>query len=154
MKKISLVVLAILLLLGGLLWVNLIQTTAEDLTIQQARIRLLPGNGPQAGYFVLENNMSVSLRLQSASSEVFGQVSLHQTRIQAGQSRMQALADGVRVPAKDSVEFAPGGMHLMLMRAKQTLAVGDSVPITLALIDADQQVQQLTYDFIVVPLTP
>jgi copper(I)-binding protein len=37
----------------------------------------------------------------------------------------------VDVPAKQSVEFKPGGMHVMLIGLKTPLKVGNSFPMTL-----------------------
>ncbi len=153
MRRITLGLLTMLLLFGGLLWVWLVDTP-DGLTIDQARIRLVPGGGPQAGYFILHNNTRESLHLQAANSEVFGSVMLHQSRIQNGQSQMDALDAGVLVAARRSIEFMPGGMHLMLMRSNHTLEIGDSVPITLELAGSDNQIQFITHNFIVVPLAP
>jgi copper(I)-binding protein len=44
---------------------------------------------------------------------------------------MQRL-DSVEVPAGGKVEFAPGGLHLMLIGPKAPLAEGAAVPITLS----------------------
>ncbi len=152
MQRITLSILAILLLAGGLAWVWLVDAP-ETVSIDQARIRLLPGDGPQAGYFVLQNNTRQAVRLQSADSPLFNRIMLHQTRIRDGQSQMDHL-QGVEITAGDSIEFAPGGMHLMMVGANQPLEIGDLVPVTLEFSDKDNQARQLTFEFIVVPITP
>lgn len=153
MKKTGLVMLALTLLLSGLAWVWLVDQP-EAIRVEQSRIRLLPGDGPQAGYFILHNDTSRMHRLLSASSPVFEHVMLHQTRIENDQARMQALDDGVVINAGDSIEFAPNGMHLMMMRSTQLLEVGDLVPVTLQFNNSQNEVQEITYEFIVVPIAP
>ena len=39
--------------------------------------------------------------------------------------------DLVVIPAKDSVELAPGGLHIMLVNLGKDLSVGDTFPVTL-----------------------
>lgn len=151
MKKTGLVMLALTLLLSGLAWVWLVDQP-EAIRVEQSRIRLLPGNGPQAGYFILHNDTSLMYRLLSASSPVFGHVMLHQTRIENDQAKMQALDEGVAINAGDSIEFAPNGMHLMMMQSTQLLEVGDLVPVTLQFNNSQNEVQEMTYEFIVVPI--
>ncbi len=41
------------------------------------------------------------------------------------------MADGVEVPAGETVKLAPGGYHLMLMDLKQPMTEGERVPLTL-----------------------
>ncbi len=155
MKKFPLALLVLLLAAGGMMWIW--STTApEALVIDQARVRLAPGNGPQAGYFILQNHTRHPVRLQAASSETFERVMMHQTRIDNGQSSMQSLDNGILVGVGESIEFTPGGMHLMLMRGKQALQVGDTVSIALQFVSLgdESQTHTLNHDFVVVPLAP
>jgi copper(I)-binding protein len=39
--------------------------------------------------------------------------------------------DLVVIPAKDSIELAPGGLHIMLVILGKDLSVGDTFPVTL-----------------------
>jgi copper(I)-binding protein len=39
--------------------------------------------------------------------------------------------DQVPIPVNDTVEFAPGGLHVMLVSLSQDLSVKDTFPITL-----------------------
>ena len=43
---------------------------------------------------------------------------------------------GVPVPANGRARLEPGGLHIMLMKLKRPLAVGDKVPATLVFRDA------------------
>lgn len=116
----------VLLLLSG---------CSGDLSIEDAWIRALPpGAGMTAGYLVLSNTASTPVTLTGASSDAFNDVSLHETRVAGGISRMRHIEAFV-VPANSTVEFAPGGRHLMLMGPSRSLAEGDKVQITLHFAD-------------------
>lgn len=121
---------------------------AGSLEVLQARVRLIPGGGPQAGYFTIVNHGPASVRLIGVSSPAFGRVMMHRSVVEGGMARMQALPDGVTVPAGGRVEFAPEGLHLMLMDARMALRVGQHVPIALHFA----QGPPLRVDFAVVPL--
>ena len=70
----------------------------------------------------------------SASSPAFADVSLHETRVENGISRMRALP-ALPVAAHGSVAFAPGSLHLMLMDPTKPLKAGDQVSIDFTLRD-------------------
>ena len=105
-----------------------------DAAVEDARIRLLPGDLPLAGYFTLHNTGSQALRLVSASSPVFAMAHLHRSMEQNGMSRMVPVTQ-LDIAPGDSVRFAPGGYHLMLMHRQQPLRVGDQVPVLLHFAD-------------------
>ena len=69
-------------------------------------------------------------RLLSATAEIAQSVELHTMRMEGDIMRMRQL-DAVEVPAGNSVEFRPGGLHLMLLGLKTPLKVGNSFPLTL-----------------------
>jgi len=103
--------------------------------VRDAWIRLSPGNMDMlAGYARIENTCAAPVEIVSASSTAFADVSLHETRIENGISRMRALAT-LPVAAHASVAFAPGGLHLMLMQSTKPLKAGDHVAIDFTLRD-------------------
>ena len=112
------------------------------LRVEQAWIRLLPGDLPLAGYFQLVNESGAPANLVSAESPGFGGIMLHRSIVVGGSSRMEHV-DSVQVPDGGSVRFEPGGYHLMLMKRQDALRVGDHVPITLRFADG----RQLTAEF-------
>jgi hypothetical protein len=44
----------------------------------------------------------------------------------------------IEVPADGSVELKPGGLHIMLLDVKKTLAVGDTIEVTLTFENAGE----------------
>lgn len=96
-----------------------------------------PGVDVMAGYFVLENLTDKPLTLTETSSPDFGSVMMHESVVKDGQESMQEVAQ-VLVPAHGSVEFKPGGYHLMLMQPKKNLFSGDMVTLMLKFSDGSE----------------
>ena len=61
-------------------------------------------------------------------------VMMHRTIERGGISTMRPVHE-LAVAAGKSIEFAPGGYHLMLMRPKHALRPGGRLPITLRFAD-------------------
>jgi copper(I)-binding protein len=104
-------------------------------TVHDGWVRLGPGSMDMvAGYARIDNTCAAPVEIVSASSPAFADVSLHETRIENGISRMRALTV-LPVAAHASVSFAPGGLHLMLMQPTLPLKPGDQVSIEFTLRD-------------------
>jgi len=99
-------------------------------TVSDARIRWLPGDLPMAGYFVITSQAPDPLRLVGAESPAFGGVMVHRSVEEDGMARMVHV-DGVDLAPGQSLAFAPGGYHLMLMNRTRDLRTGEEVPVTL-----------------------
>lgn len=122
------------LLLGSSLVANAADAKPASPVVEDAWIRMLPGQLPAAGYFELRNRSDAARRLSGVESPAFGMAMLHKSSEQNGQSQMEHV-DTVALPPRGSVRFAPGGYHLMLMGAKNPLKVGEHVPVTLSFSD-------------------
>jgi periplasmic copper chaperone A len=109
---------------------------AAPVTITHARIRLLPGDLPLAGYFDLTNGTDRPLVLTGASSPAFQMVHMHHSMESGGMSTM-APAERIEVKPGATVQFAPGGYHLMLMHRLKPLQVGQEVPLRLEFASGD-----------------
>lgn len=102
---------------------------------QEGWIRLTPARMPMLGGFGrIANACPRAVTVVGASSPDFGEVSLHETRLVDGISRMRPVSELV-IPANGAVEFAPGGLHLMLMTPRAPLEPGQRVPIEFRLKD-------------------
>lgn len=93
-----------------------------------------PGVTVLAGYFVLQNLTGKPLTLTSASSREFGMVEMHRSVSRNGVESMEPVASA-DIPAGGSIDFKPGGYHLMLMQPKKNLFAGDLVTLTLNFSD-------------------
>jgi len=94
---------------------------AGELTVGNAWSRTTPP-GVTVGvvYFTLKNDTAKPDRLLKISSPVAAKVQVHRTEIQDGMARMREVAV-LHVDANQTLEFAPNGMHVMLMGLKEPL---------------------------------
>ena len=98
-------------------------------------VRVLPVAMPMtAGFGRIDNRCPTPVTIVGASSPAFGDVSLHETRVVDGVSRMRAVPELV-VPAGGSMTLEPGGLHLMLMQPRTALQAGSTIEIVFKLKD-------------------
>ncbi len=81
-----------------------------------------------AGYVSLQNTGDGPLSIEQIKSECCGTVMMHDNVIDGDRVRMIHL-DSLRLAAGESVEFAPGGKHLMLMALRHPLRNGDTLQL-------------------------
>jgi len=115
---------------------------SAEVHISDAWIRWLPGDAPAGGYLTIVNDGHDSVTLVAVSSPAYRAVSLHQSVTEQGVSKMIAV-DTITIGAHSRLEFAAGGYHLMLERAKTTVKPSDHVPVTLRFADG----QSVTAEF-------
>ncbi len=83
-----------------------------------------------AVYFTIVNEGNTPDTLIGAASDAANKTELHETRVEGNVARMGPVAQAP-VPARGSVEFKPGGLHVMLMGLKQELKEGGALELTL-----------------------
>jgi periplasmic copper chaperone A len=93
-----------------------------------------PAAKVHVAYMTVVNPGSADQVIVSAESADYERVELHRSAVTDGVSSMQAL-EKVTVPANRRVEFAPTGLHLMLIGPKRPPATDVLVPIVLHLGD-------------------
>ena len=87
------------------------------------------GQSAGGGYLKISGGASAD-RLLSASSTVARHVELHTMEMDGNVMRMRPV-ESVAVPAGQTVELKPGGLHVMFMGLAQPLKGGSSFPLTL-----------------------
>jgi copper(I)-binding protein len=103
-----------------------------DIEITDAFTRATLPNAPVAGgYLTITNKGKAEDSLLSATSPAAGKVELHQMSMQGDVMKMAPLPDGIVVPAGETVELSPGGLHIMFMQLKRPFVEGETVPVTL-----------------------
>lgn len=102
-----------------------------DLTVGHPYARATAPGQPNGGaYLKLVNTGSVDDRLLSVSADVARSVELHSMSMDGNVMRMRHV-DGVDVPAGQTVELKPGGLHVMLLDLKAPLKEGQKFPVRL-----------------------
>jgi copper(I)-binding protein len=104
-----------------------------DIEITAAAIKAMTPGQPVAGGFVtLVNKGKADDRLVSVTAaEGVKRVELHEMSMSNDVMTMRKLADGVAVPAGQTVEMKPGALHMMFMGLAKQLKAGDTVRATL-----------------------
>lgn len=115
---------------------------AAGVQVKEAWIRWLPANLPAGGYGKVVNDTDKEVKIVGASSPKYGEVMLHQSVDQGGMMKMLHV-DVIPIAPHKSMEFAPGGYHIMLMQPKPGIEPGQKVPVTLKLSDG----QSVTAEF-------
>lgn len=98
---------------------------------------------PGAAYLTLSSDADD--RLLSVSSPVAGQVMIHASETDANAVRRMTHLEALDLPAGQMVQFAPGGMHLMLMDLAGRLDEGARFPLTLTF----ERAGEITVDVLV-----
>ena len=116
---------------------------AGDLIIDSAWARPSLGRAPNsAAFFRVRNDGAEDDLLTAAKSPVAERVEIHAHSMADGVMRMRPV-DAVEVPSGTSVEFAPGGLHIMLIGLKGKLDAGGQFPLTLVFRDAGEVTLQV-----------
>ena len=118
-------------LLAGMVIAQSLAWADASISIENAWVRDAPPHAEMsAGYLTILNHSTQTQTLTSVSSPQFQKVEVHKTEMVNGQVRM-LREDNVTVPAHGSVEFKPGGYHLMLIHPQHELKLGDQVELRL-----------------------
>jgi copper(I)-binding protein len=119
------------LLFSGVLAAS--HAVAAQVSLSGAWFRALPSNLPAGGYFTLHNG-GANIQLTGAQSPACGMLMLHKSSEAGGMSSMM-MVESVEVPAGASVEFSPGGYHLMCTGPTAAMTPGAQVPVTFKFSD-------------------
>lgn len=88
------------------------------------------------GFLTIRNGGKTADRLVSASSSVAKEVQIHTMSVDGGVMKMRPLKDGISIPAGQTVELKPGGLHIMFIGLKQPFKKGGQIPATLRFLKA------------------
>jgi len=130
---------------------------AENVPAQSAAVNLLeardgwirtaPPQAPvRAGYVSLHNPGTQEVVIDAVRSDAFGAIEIHEMHDVDGVMRMRRVSSLTLAP-RQSVELAPGGLHLMLFRPSGALHEGDQARFVFSgpqgdVLEADLVVRQ------------
>lgn len=106
---------------------------AADIMVQDPYARSSSAMATSGAAFMIIHNHGTSPdRLLDVRSPAADKVELHTHKENAqGVMQMIHVTEGFDLPAGGSIEMVRGGHHVMFLGLKQTLAQGDTVPVTL-----------------------
>lgn len=113
--------------------------TGIEISNAWTRPALKGGNG--AVYFLLQNHSAGGDTLISISTDVAEAAEMHESKMEGDVMQMRQLMS-ISIGGKESIEFKPGGYHIMLVGLKQELRAGDEIQVTLRF--KDHEAIQLT----------
>src|SRR5207244_96276 len=70
-------------------------------------------------------------RLVGGSTEVAARFEMHNQVVEKGVAKMRPMGNGIEIKPGATVEFKPGGLHVMLVGLKEPLRQGQRVKGTL-----------------------
>ena len=104
-----------------------------SLDAEGAWIPLAPGGlKVHVAYMTIVNHVATDKHIIGADSPDYERVELHRSIIMDGVTSMEAVEE-VKVPPHGRVEFAPTGLHFMLLGPKRPQALGTRIAIVLHL---------------------
>ena len=111
--------------------VSTVDIGIEGLSVSNARLVLpaVPGN-PAGVFFDLSYTGADEISLETASVERASGAMIHDVVERDGMTQMVSLGS-LALKSGDTVEFAPGGKHVMAMQLDGAVAAGDTIEIAL-----------------------
>ena len=117
--------------LGAIVLSAMSGSAFAELIVENAHIReSIPGAPNSAAFMILKNTSAQDVVLTSATSELARATELHNHINENGVMRMREVPEIV-VPAGQSVELKPGGLHVMFMGLATPLEQGEQGSFTL-----------------------
>lgn len=119
------------------LFISVCPDSFADLKVNEAKVRLLPPMVPNtSAYFSITNTGEKDRVLVAATSEIAKTIELHAHIMKDGMMSMQQQ-EKVVIPAGQTVEFKPGGLHLMIFGLIKPLRVDQKVDLNLITEDGE-----------------
>lgn len=111
---------------------------AEDIKVEGAYVPLAPpGVMAHAAYMSLENTGEAVRSLVGISASGYGMTHLHESKESDGVSVM-SMVHQLDIAPGQKVSLKPGSFHVMLMRPKAAVGLGDEVPLVLQFADGKE----------------
>lgn len=108
---------------------------ANGLLVSDSMVPMAPpGVMAHAAFLTLENTGMDPVSVVGVSSEGYRMAHIHRAEEVGGVATMTSI-DVLEIAPGQTVTFAHGGLHVMLMHPKAPVGMGDSVPITFNLSD-------------------
>ena len=112
-------------------------TMAHEYTVGALKIdhpwaRATPkGASVGGGYLKITNTGTAPDRLVGGTTDISSRFEIHEMSMDGGVMKMRAEPNGIEIKPGQTVEFKPGGHHLMFLGLKQMFEKGGHVKATL-----------------------
>ncbi len=109
-----------------------------EVTVSSAQVReFLPGSKASVAYMTITNPSKHATVLTKAELDGLGRVEIHQHTHVDGMMKMAQLSS-LKIDGNSSIEFKPGGYHLMVFEPEDELKAGQERKLTLYFNDGNR----------------
>jgi copper(I)-binding protein len=105
-----------------------------------------------AGYMKITNDGQATDKLLGGSADAGSGFELHESTVENGIAKMRPVKDGLEIKPGQTVEFKPGGHHVMFTGLKKPLSAGDHIKATLTFEKAGKV--DIEYDVLAMGASP
>ncbi|OYW16500.1 MAG: hypothetical protein B7Z39_00515 [Novosphingobium sp. 12-64-8] len=111
---------------------------APGITLFDGVVQLPAASGrPGVAYFTLAQGDGAPRKLVAVHVDGFGRAEMHESKMANGVATMSPVTE-VAIDAGKTVEFKPGGYHVMLFDPEGSLAAGATTEVTITLDNGDK----------------
>ena len=104
---------------------EVIAATNSHLSLSSVQLRATaPGMSNSAAYVQITNQGIKADRLIKVKIGIAKQVEIHSMEMDSGVMRMRPVVGGLPIPAGETINLVPGGLHIMLIGLNSHLEVG------------------------------
>ena len=104
---------------------------SDEIVIKDQWLRPSAAKMATALYFTIENKSDMPDTLFSVKSEISDKIQIHETYSSGDMMGMREIGSIVIEPGKE-VKLEPGGKHIMVMKLKKDIKVGDKIDFILS----------------------
>lgn len=114
-------------------------TPADPIAIDGAWLRAVPPvSSSMAGYLSVTNNTAEAITLTGGHAEFAHHTMIHDMQMQDDGTRKMVHAGELVIEAGETLELAPGGLHVMLMGLSRVPERGETPDICLTFAEQDE----------------
>ncbi len=138
MRQFKLNVVLILMAVASVVFAEDFAKVQKQVVVSDVWIRaILPVQKSTALYMTVTNNESTTIKLIEVNSDIAAHSMIHQTIHENGIAKMRHQNEVELAPGA-TIEFKPGGLHVMFMGMNEAIGNGDMVDVTLVFDDGQQ----------------
>ncbi|MBC7386254.1 MAG: copper chaperone PCu(A)C [Cryobacterium sp.] len=116
---------------------------SDTITLKEGYVRAVPASSENsAAYFTILNSGKKSVTLLKADSSLARAVELHEHRHENGMMKMVQVPS-IEVPAGESVELEPMGLHIMMIGLKKPFFSAKEIVLKLSFSDGKSRTVRL-----------
>jgi hypothetical protein len=131
------------ILIIAVIFLSACASSSGVLTVNESWARPASKGENGAAYFLIENGTIVDDVLLGVSSDIATANEVHMSMVDGNGVMSMQMQAAVVIPAKEKVEFKPGGLHVMFVDLTRDLKIGDTFTLILRFEKAGEITMQV-----------